>query len=276
MRRTVCLLLVSLLLPFLAPHPAAEASAGTATRVPTAMASTGDSITRAFNVGWCCAFQDSPARSWSTGTSSTVLSHYRRLLAFDPRISGNAHNNAVRGARMSDLERQMRLSASQGADYVTVEMGANDLCRSSIGSITPTSTFKEQFRAALTAFVEARPQGRVLVASIPNLYQLWQLFRYDPVARSVWSTFGICQTMLSANNTEAMRQQVVAREHELNNALRDVCAEFVARCRWDGYAVFHTEFSRSDVSTVDYFHPSTTGQNRLSRVTWAAGYWPDR
>jgi lysophospholipase L1-like esterase len=239
------------------------------------MASTGDSITRAFNVGWCCAFQDSPARSWSTGTSSTVLSHYRRLVTLDPQISGHAYNNALRGARMSDLERQMQLSASQGADYVTVEMGANDLCRSSIANMTPTSTFKGQFRAALAAFVEARPEAHVLVASIPNLYQLWRLFRYDPTARFVWSTFGICRSMLSASNTEAMRLQVAAREHELNDALRDVCAEFVAQCRWDGYAVFNTAFTRSDVSTVDYFHPSTTGQNRISTVTWATGYWSD-
>jgi hypothetical protein len=28
------------------------------------------------------------------------------------------------------------------------------------------------------------------------------------------------------------------------------------------------------VSTVDYFHPSIKGQNRLASVTWAAGYWP--
>ena len=51
---------------------------------PSSMASTGDSITRAFND---CSFPfvDCPAASWSTGTSSAVNSHYRRILAANRR-----------------------------------------------------------------------------------------------------------------------------------------------------------------------------------------------
>jgi hypothetical protein len=33
-------------------------------------------------------------------------------------------------------------------------------------------------------------------------------------------------------------------------------------------------FTTSDVSTVDYFHPSVTGQKHLAGETWAASYWP--
>jgi len=274
MRRTLCLLPALLLLLVMPASPGSAASAqpSVARPLPKVMASTGDSTTRAFNVDWCCVLQDTPARSWSTGTSTTVLSHYRRLLSFDPRIQGNAHNDAVSGARMSDLPRQMRLAAEQGADYVTVEMGANDLCRSSVASMTPTADFETQFRSALATFVEARPKARVLVASIPDLYRLWQLFHEDPVAQLVWSTFGICQSMLSASNTEAVRQQVVDHQEVLNATLAEVCAEFT-QCRWDGYAVYDTPYSRSDVSPVDFFHPSTAGQNRLAAVTWARGYW---
>jgi len=273
MRRTLCLLLVALF-AFLSATPASGDPASEAPRPPKVMASTGDSMTRAFNVGWCCVLQDTPARSWSTGSSSTVFSHYRRLLAFDPRLAGNAYNDAVSGARMSDLERQMKLAVAQGADYVTVEMGANDLCRSSVSAMTSALTFEQQFRAALSTFTEARPKARVLVASIPDLYRLWDLFREDPMAQLVWTSFGICQSMLAASNTESIRQQVVARENELNAVLDRVCAEF-SQCRWDRYAVHGTAFSKGDVSSVDYFHPSTAGQNRLAAVTWTAGYWPD-
>jgi len=276
MRRTLCLLLVLLALALPTPPTSASVAQSSLARpLPKAMASTGDSITRAFNVDWCCVLQDAPTRSWSTGTSATVLSHYRRLLAFDPRISGNVHNDAVSGARMSDLARQMGLAAQQGADYVTVEMGANDLCRSTIGAMTPTSVFEAQLRSALSTFVGAQPKAKVLVVSIPDLYRLWELFHDDPVARLVWDTFDICQSMLSGDNTEAERQQVVTHQAALNATLAKVCAEFT-QCRWDGYDVFATQFSRGDVSPIDYFHPSTAGQNRLAEVTWQAGYWPDQ
>jgi lysophospholipase L1-like esterase len=275
MRRTLCLLLASLLPLLLLGSPTSASTGGPpiARPLPKVMASTGDSITRAYNVGLCCVLQDTPERSWSTGSSSTVLSHYRRLLAFDPRIEGNVHNNAVSGARMSDLPRQMQLAVDQHADYVTVEMGANDLCRSSIGSMTSVEDFEAQLRSALSTFLDARPRARVLVASIPDLYRLWSLFHEDPLAQLVWTTFGICQSMLSPANTEADRQLVVAREEAFNDTLQVVCAEFT-QCRWDDRAVFLTPYEPTDVSPIDYFHPSTAGQNRLAATTWAAGYWP--
>ena len=53
------------------------AKASGAGAFPTSMSSLGDSITRGFNAaGW---FTDWPSRSWSTGTSSSVDSHYARL-----------------------------------------------------------------------------------------------------------------------------------------------------------------------------------------------------
>jgi hypothetical protein len=237
------------------------------------MAAAGDSITRAFNVGWCCVLRDDPSRSWSSGWSTDVDSHYRRLLPFAPLLEGHAYNDAADGARMSDLGAQLAVAATQRAGYVTIEMGANDLCRSSIAAMTPTSTFEAQFRAALAAFVAARPHSRVFVASVPDIYQLWVLFHTSVAAVTTWTTFGICQSMLSLSNTEAMRQQVVTREIAYNDALARVCAEF-AQCRWDGGAVYNFKFAPSDVSTVDYFHPGIQGQDHFAAVTWAAGYWP--
>jgi hypothetical protein len=42
------------------------------------------------------------------------------------------------------------------------------------------------------------------------------------------------------------------------------------RVRSDGRVV---TFSASQVSTLDYFHPSLSGQAALARVTWAASWW---
>jgi hypothetical protein len=79
------------------PFPAAPGLAG----YPNAMASTGDSITRAFNTG-TIPFTDAPANSWSTGTNSGVNSQYLRILAANPAISGHNYNDAVSGAKMVD------------------------------------------------------------------------------------------------------------------------------------------------------------------------------
>jgi hypothetical protein len=78
--------------------------------------------------------------------------------------------------------------------------------------------------------------------------------------------------MLSSSNTETQRQQVLAQERADNDALAQVCQSY-RQCRWDGYAVFNYAFTTSDVSSVDYFHPSATGQAHLAAVTWAASYF---
>jgi len=67
-----------------------------------------------------------------------------------------------------------------------------------------------------------------------------------------------------------VRQRNIA----FNDVLRDTCALYV-QCRFDGYAVFNTVFTASDITGRDYFHPSTSGQAKLASVTWAAGYWPN-
>ena len=79
---------------------------------PSSIASTGDSITRAFNDCWF-PYVDCPAASWSTGTSS--YSHYRRLQAVNPAITGRASNHAVSGADMADLHGQVQGAIGRGA-----------------------------------------------------------------------------------------------------------------------------------------------------------------
>jgi len=70
------------------------------------MASLGDSITRAFNTGGL-PFTDAPGNSLSTGTRSSVDSHYSRILAVEPAILDRNFNDAVSGAKMADLDTQV-------------------------------------------------------------------------------------------------------------------------------------------------------------------------
>jgi lysophospholipase L1-like esterase len=272
MRRVLLGLLAvtSLVLGLAAP---ASAARPTSSSLPRSMASTGDSITRAFDAtGNGCFLSDCPQYSWSTGSDRSVDSHYLRILASNRKIKGHAYNDAKSGAKMADLNGQLAAAANRNVDYVTILMGANDLCTSTPATMTSVDTFTSQFRSALANYVAQRPNSKVFVSSIPNIYQLWSSLHTNVTAQATWNVFGICQSMLSLGNDDADRQQVVDREAAFNQALATECAKYPT-CRWDDKATFNTAFTRSDVSTVDYFHPSVSGQAGLAAVTWSAGFW---
>jgi lysophospholipase L1-like esterase len=241
--------------------------------LPSSMAALGDSITRAYDV--CCSYGDHPGQSWSTGSTSYdgIASHYERIRQLNPAITGRGYNDAVSGAKMAAAPTQAAKAASQGARYVTILLGANDLCTSSPSTMTSTTTFRAQFSQAMATLMAQDRKPYVFVGSIPNLYQLWQVLHTNSLARWAWANFHICQSMLAATNTDTQRQQVVAREEAFNQILAQECAKYT-RCRWDGGAVYNYQFSASQVSTLDFFHPSLSGQAALARVTWAASWWP--
>jgi lysophospholipase L1-like esterase len=245
--------------------------------VPDSMAAIGDSITQAYDD--CCSLGElgaHPQDSWSTGDgypANGIESHYVRIFAMNPSIAGHAYNDSGVGATVADTESQAQLAVAQGAQYVTILIGADDACTGTIASMTPTSAFQAAFQTAMSTLESGLPAGaHIFVSSIPNIYQLWSVLHTNPLAQLVWS-FGICQSMLSTANTEAQRQQVLAQVVAYNAILSQVCGQY-ANCRWDGGATFDYQFSPSDVSTVDYFHPSQTGQAVLAGLTWAKSWWP--
>src|SRR5437899_3200844 len=71
------------------------------TDIPRRIAAAGDSMTRAFNIGSCCAWSDNPQYSWATGDNSAVDSDYQRLRRLDPAV--REFNVAKTGSRMEDL-----------------------------------------------------------------------------------------------------------------------------------------------------------------------------
>jgi lysophospholipase L1-like esterase len=249
--------------------PTAAAAAPTGSSI----AALGDSITRAFDT-CSIAYTDCPANSWSTGTNSTVQSWYTRLLAGNPAIAGHNYNDARTGAKMVDLQGQASTAVAQRASIVTILMGANDVCTSSVSSMTPTSTLGDQLRAALTTLTSGDPGAQLYVASIPNVYHLWEIFHLNFAADFVWSIAGICQSLLanprSTAAADVQRRQQVANQVLADNAMiASVCDAF-ANCHYDGGAAYKVAFTTSDVTTRDYFHPSVTGQAKAAAAIWAA------
>jgi lysophospholipase L1-like esterase len=283
MPRPFRVLAVGVALVLATPGTATSASAGAAGNAPAAVAAApapplpdsiaaiGDSITQAVDV--CCFYGNWPGHSWSTGhvPFDGIASHYERIRAQNPAIRGHRWNNAVSGAQMADAPGQARATVGQGAEYVTILMGANDLCGWD-GTLTPTATFRAQFTETLDILRTGLPASHVFVASIPDLYQLWSILRTNPVAQTVWQAAGICPSMLNFFSSPADRQAVIDRGAELNQVLEEVCATW-SNCRFDNHLTFNYDFTRSMVSKLDYFHPSLSGQATLAALTWRASWW---
>jgi lysophospholipase L1-like esterase len=245
----------------------------TAQDAPRSIAAIGDSISRATNV--CCWYGDHPSYSWSTGFNpfDGLHSHYERLLGLEPAVWGDEYNDARAGANMADATAQAEAAVSQGASYVTILMGANDVCASSVSTMTAVADFRKSFESAMGTLESGSPDTtKIFVASIPNVRRLWTLFHNNSTARHVWRTFAVCPSMLSESNTLDDRRHVYQRTFRLNAVLHDVCAEYV-NCRFDGYAVFNYAFASNEVSRLDYFHPNRNGQNALADLTWTASWW---
>jgi lysophospholipase L1-like esterase len=265
--RALTVLLASAVVPLVAPD-----GAHASVPLPSSMAALGDSISRAYDA--CCSYGDHPAYSWSTGddASDGISSHYERIAALNPAMTGHEFNDAVTGSKVADLPSQVANSVAQNAQYVTILIGANDLCTSSVSTMTSTTDFQSRVAAALASLEQGLPTADIFVSSIPNIYQLWSVLHTNFLARTVWAVAGICQSMLSSSNTETQRQQVVAREQAFNQILQQACSQY-ANCRWDNYATYNYKFSASQVSTLDYFHPNRSGQAALATVTWNASWW---
>lgn len=300
MRRTIVLATIGLFLGATASGPAGAASAAAATRstaavsdtatraegstrllaqlegpppLPDSIAVIGDSISQAFD-SECCLEQ--PQHSWATGYDGGdgIVSHYERILAANPGIAGHGFNDAVTGSRMSDAPGQAREAVAQGAQYVIIEMGGNDLCTDSPSSMTSVDAYKAQLRSTLQILESGLPSGsHIFVASIPNIYRLWQIFHDDVQAELVWQVAGICQSMLALDNSQADRLQVAEREVAFNKALKRLCGRY-ANCRYDRGAIYGFQFGTGDVDHIDYFHPSISGQAGFANLTWPNSWWP--
>ena len=273
-RRGLTVLAAGIATTFLAAAPAAAALPN-AGPPPSSMASLGDSISRGFNAcGW---YVDCPSRSFSTGSTSSVNSHYLRIRTKNPAIDGKNFNDSRSGAKASDMPGQADAAVSQGAAYVTMLIGANDACTSSESTMTSTTAYRASIDAALGKLKAGLPNAKILLVSVPDIKRLWEVGKGNAGALTAWSLFGICQSMLAnptstasadAQRRDRVRQRVV----DFNAQLAAACAAYGTNCAFDNNAVFNYPFSLSQVSTWDYFHPNATGQQALAAASYAAGF----
>lgn len=234
--------------------------------LPRTMAALGDSITRGVNVD---GSGEALGSAWSTGLDGRddVESHAERLIALGaPLRSEGVHNDARSGARVSDLPRQADLAVAQGAEYVTILIGANDACART--GATSLDSFRASFHDAAESLRGGLPaDARVLVLSVPDVTRLHAVLNDSSSARSAWALFRACPAALGAEATNESRAQVRDRIASYNEALGAEAAAF--GFAFDDGAVFEELYGIEMVSTVDAFHPGEKGQARLAEAAWA-------
>jgi lysophospholipase L1-like esterase len=243
------------------------------TAVLPAITALGDSISVALVADG--TLEENPDNSWSTGINPEINSHKMRMEKEGTNPSVIANNYAVSGSTSGDLARQAGL-IPETPQYVTLLSGANDVCQSAdVNSLPDSAAYAANVRAALSAVTAKNAENRILVASIPSLKGVYEAGKGSPKATTTWNYVKACSVMLSSPEdvsaeADQRRTTVENKVVELNQSLADVCAEF-ANCYFDGNATYETQFNADDISSLDFFHPSLQGQEKLSEATWNAG-----
>lgn len=233
---------------------------------PQRVVAFGDSITRAFLAdGNVAEIGDKPQYSWATGTSPEVNSLTERIRTATGNVT--ATNAAVSGASMTALVGQVNGAESANPQYATILMGANDICRSNEGAMTSVTDYRTQITSGLNQLTTNEPEVRVFVASVPDIFQVWQTFKDNSTARFIWGQFSVCQSMFANPESTApadveRRQRVRQRIVDYNTQLSEVCSNYL-RCRFDQNLLFNSPIS-STLITADYYHPSIAGQHALA------------
>ncbi len=258
---------------------------------PKRLSSTGDSITEAID-------SELPAAnhwaSWANGYHgfwewllglTDVYSHNQRITK-NFGSSGRANYMEARsGSDMFDYPGQTAQSVSRQASYVTVLMGHNDVCQNSFAEIPTDAVFEARFKEGMDRLKAGLPPGAtVYVVGIVDIYRLWQVAA-DKKALGIvdcevlWATSLLkwypCATMLSPLNRESDRQYTRDRSIGFNGILKRVTEKYNSEDPNHHYVytdeIFKYRFAESQVSDIDCFHPSASGQKEMSRVTWNAG-----
>lgn len=198
-----------------------------------------------------------PANSWVTGTNPKVHSIFVRLRQRNG-AGERAFNAAEPGVGMALLATQAE-RIPKHADLVTIDMGTNDACESP----TAVAEFRRNLVNGLKTIAERVPNARIVVLSIRNELAKWDAVKSLAEARSVRS---LCMAALTTSGRRALAKAIRAMNHEIAIA----CGR-QPRCRYDGGAAFRIRWSRADVSSVDYFHPSVAGQRKTADAVWASG-----
>lgn len=257
--------------------------------LPALLGAIGDSYSQAWSVS-AANLYDHTQFSWVIGTDKNdgVLSLLERFRAL--KVSPTVVDAATSGKKMVDAERQAnlvvaaakKLPAGQTA-YVTFELGTNDLCASPDFRTDPAA-FEAQLLAAVSVLRQGLPPGsRILMLSIPDFPHFRAITQASPAAVALLAKPGNvnrCVPYLGNSTPSGIvdADRVLA---QYNASLKGACDDIDSHegttgllyCTYNAALLSESDFVLKDLSTVDYFHPSLTGQAKMAENAWRADVW---
>jgi lysophospholipase L1-like esterase len=247
--------------------------------------------------------------SWSTGldTFRRVKSHARRIVQLhkqrrkeekDLEVDAllfkkyvKAKNFALTGSQVEDVMRDQlpellewseKKLGQAAPDYVTLLIGANDLCSNRADEITSTSNYIEDLAYVVDTILTRSPNTRILVSSLPQVQNVRKTLADEKltggkVARTcadLWKMTKICKR-LTLEDDPQKNEELALQVKEYFEATQQMVEQrremYGDRIRFST-ALSETPIQPNDVS-MDCFHPGPQGQNRLADMTWQASWW---
>jgi len=259
--------------------------------LPGLLAAIGDSYTQAWSVSSAYRY-DHPQFSWAIGTSKTdgvlsLLERFRALggspVVVDAATSGKTIDDAQRQATVV-VEAARKLAPGKTA-YVTFELGTNDLCASP-NPMTDPGVFESDLGSAMATLRAGLPTGsRVLMLAIPDFPHFHDITNAYPAAKSklARAPSDQCAPYLGTNGPSS-RSAADARLAQYDASLKAACDDINVKesatgrlyCTYDQALLAESGFTIKDLSTVDYFHPSLSGQAKMAADAWRADAWASR
>jgi lysophospholipase L1-like esterase len=269
------------------PTPTPEPTPAAPPALPAMLAAIGDSYSQAYSVA-PDYLQDHTQFSWVVGTDksdgvTSVLEHLRAAGASPVVVDA-----ATSGKKMVDAQRQALEVVAAAADlepgktaYVTFELGTNDLCDDPKTSV---ADFTSQLDTAIETLQVGLPRGsRLLMLAVPDFRHFRDITQADPTTKAAFlltKNASRCAPFLGANS-EVSLSDAGAILDGYNAALEAACARLDSatgaaahlRCTWNLDLLSERDFVVKDLSRVDYFHPSLTGQAKMAAAAWKADVW---
>lgn len=253
--------------PTRSPTPSAESVIANV----NTMVVLGDSMSLGVNA--CAEPGQCPEESWAAGTDAQVDSLADRIGEHNgtrPVVD----NLSRAGGRLGDAVDNAELIAANNPDLFVMLLGANDACRSSIGSMTSPDDFATGLQTLFSTITAVAPASHLLVMSVPDLNRLWDVNHDNPAAIRLWRGSSSCSSLLGDPQStdpadEQRRADVADRVDAYNDALATACAA-MPKCTFDDGALHAVQFEQADISTIDYFHPGVTAQEKIADTAWTA------
>jgi len=232
------------------------------------MGALGDSITAGFNAG---GLFDHKRNSWSGGFA--IDSHAVKLRA---KLGQHvrSRNVAKSGAFISDLPRQagLLLRAGYRPDYVTILIGANDICTGQQKTEPLIKSSRLILDETLAKLRSSNSDVKIALAGVPNLPHLYNIMKEKPTCLKQWKSFNVCSTILLAKPEQI--KEATHTWQSFNQMLEQFAADNPEHVK---FAPKTSEpiFQTSEVSAIDCFHPNVRGQVFLSNSVWEQGWYAD-